>query len=206
VLELYSDRACRVVELAVDQAGLLGHRHVGTEHLLLGILVDGETPAAAALVAHGATVDAVRDKVAEAVGRKEQDGSGTELPFTTRAKRAIERATRLSLKRKEPHVEAAHVLLSVLDVEGTAGQVLRGLGVDLSNLRDALEQRWTAADPKAGSAPAERSVPCCPVCGTALEVALAQRVMRARGAGKAGREFVVGYCSACGAALGVTPV
>jgi ATP-dependent Clp protease ATP-binding subunit ClpA len=137
VFERLSDRARNALALAEDEARLLRHGHVGTEHLLLGVLADADSPAARALVAHGATLDGSRSMVAEAVG--EQDlGAGADPQLTPRANRALERAQRLSLRRHDAQVDTDHIMLSVLDIEGRAGQVLRGLGVDLVSLHGAL--------------------------------------------------------------------
>jgi hypothetical protein len=206
VLDRFSDRSRRIVVLAQEEAAHLGHQHVGTEHLLLGLLVEGESRAAHALVAAGASLDAARHKVTEAVGRSDRQ-TGGDLPFSVRAGRALDRASRLSLQRRDAQVEPEHVLLSVLDVEGTAGQVLRGIGVDVVALREAVELGPLERVPGVG---AERPVgegvsPFCPVCGAALETALAHRVVQASGVPRKPRGFIVAYCSACGSALGAAP-
>jgi ATP-dependent Clp protease ATP-binding subunit ClpA len=160
VLDQYSDRARRVVGLAEDEAQALGHHHVGTEHLLLGILADGQTPAAAALDAAGATLAGARPKVVEAVGEREPETMAGEVPLTARAKRVLERASRFALQRRSPEVETEQILLAILNVDGTAGQVLRGLGVDLTALQDAVTAlpQGPAAAAK-GRAPAKEKAP-----------------------------------------------
>jgi ATP-dependent Clp protease ATP-binding subunit ClpA len=223
VLERLSDRARRVLELAESEARRMGHQHVGTEHLLLGLLAEGESGAARALVAAGARLDAARERVAEAVGRDDRDPGGgpAELPYTRRAARALERASRLSLQRRDELVGTEHMLLSVLDVEGTAGQVLRRLGVDIAGLHDSVDLddgdgRVAAPAPSSGEAapPTREPVaagaragrtapPRCPDCRAALDGALAYRLVVGRGRGDS-RRFVVAYCSACGSALGAT--
>lgn len=145
-----------MVGLAEAEAEVLGHHHVGTEHLLLGILADGQTPAAAALDKAGATLAAARPKVAEAVGERQPETIAGELPLTARAKRVLERASRFSLQRRAPEVETEHILLAILNVDGTAGQVLRGLGVELTALYEAvsgLPDGAIAAAPKRAAAP-----------------------------------------------------
>ena len=221
VLERLSERTRRALELARAEARLLGHHHIGTEHLLLGLLAEGGSGAARTLVAAGATLDGARDKVAEAVGRDDGEVGDDELPYTARASRALERASRLSLQRRDEHVGTEHVLLSVLDVEGTAGQVLRVLGVDVAALRDAIDLDEgpgpVAAEPRrqagGGVGPDRPVSPRCPDCRASLDGALAYRVMAAeRGAagggaaegGAAARRFAVVYCAACGSALGAT--
>lgn len=197
------------MSLAEEEARRLGHGHIGTEHLLLGILADGESPSARALVATGATLDASRAKVAEAVTVTGGRGQPGPLQLTDRARRALERASRLSLRHHAEHVETEHVLLSLLDVEGTAGQVLRGLGVDLARVRAALgpmadDDRTTPGPAEGG--PTVRASPRCGACGSALAAALGHRVLASPGEGRDPREFLVAYCSACGSAIGATPV
>jgi ATP-dependent Clp protease ATP-binding subunit ClpC len=226
VFERFSDRARRVVSLAEVESNALGHQHLGTEHLLLGVLAQAHSAAAEALEGAGATLDGARLKVAEAVGRRPPPTTpGEDLALTARAKRAIGRASRFSLQNREPYVEPEHVLLGVLDVEGTAGQVLRGLGVDVGRLRDGLARR----SPPMGSAlePAETSGPersgavaadlresvdpepepdaapaRCPACGAPLAGGLACRVMTARQEGGGTRELLVTFCTRCGSAFG----
>ena len=207
VLERFSSPARRVVALAEKEAQRLGHGHVGTEHLLLGILAEGESSAARALMASGATLEGCRHMIAEAVP-VEPGGPVGEPQFTDRAKRTLERAGRLSLRQHDEHVGTEHVLLSLLDVEGTAGQALRGLGVDLAGLRLALDS--TVEEP-AGSGPgmggvAERGVPRCGACGSALDRALAHRVLTSRSQTRQPQQFVVAFCVTCGSVIGATAV
>ncbi len=190
-----------MVSLAQDEAQRLGHRHIGTEHLLLGILADGQSRSAQALVASGATLEGARQKVAEAVPVHD-GGSGTgDLQFSDRAKRALDRAGRLSLRDHEEHVDTDHVLLSLLDVEGTAGQVLRGLGVDpaavrvtLGSTADNVRSRPGTDDTPLSGRPSPR----CGGCGSSLETGLAHRVVISRGEADQSQRFVVAFCSSCG--------
>src|SRR5256885_3110122 len=178
MLEGFSERARRVVTTAEQEARRLGHGHIGTEHLLLGVLVDGSTAAARVLVAAGATADGARRKVMEAVPADRDNPVGDDLPLTARAQRALDRAGRFSRQRHDPEVSTGHVLLGILDVEGTAGQVLRGLGVDVPALPAALEAtaRSRGATPAATTPavatvaapsptpveePAAEPAPCC---------------------------------------------
>ena len=223
VVERFSERAQRVIEVAEDEVRRLDHPYIGTEHLLLGLVAD-VGPTGRALVGAGATADATRDKVAEAVGRNAPRQRGG-LEYSVRARRAVERASRLSLQRRDDHVEPEHLLIGVLDVEGRAGQVLRGLGVDVTSLRSAVDlpnQIVHIGGPRALAEKETRDhprpTPQCAVCGTALERSLSYRIIEATaeegedggggggGGGSNGtREFIVAYCSACGAALGVAP-
>jgi ATP-dependent Clp protease ATP-binding subunit ClpA len=138
VLENYSVGAQRVVSLATMEARRLDHPRVGTEHLLLGLLSDDDGEPADVLRAAGVSLAAARRKVVEASGADAGSPNSEALPFTPRAQRALERAARFSRKELEPEVTAGQVLRGVLDVEGLACQVLRGLGVDIVHLRDGF--------------------------------------------------------------------
>ncbi len=120
------------------EARTLDHPRVGTEHLLLGLLSDDDGEPADVLRAAGVNLTAARHKVVEALGADAGSPGSEPLPFTPRAQRALERAGRFSRKEQEPEVTAGHVLRGVLDVEGLACQVLRGLGVDIVQIRDAV--------------------------------------------------------------------
>jgi len=183
----------------------MGHHHIGSEHLLLGIMSVVECKEARALRAAGASLDAAREKVDEAVGTKLDSHVG-EPTFTARARRALERASRFSLQRLESKVGTEHVLLGVLDVEGTACQVLRGLGVDVGNLRRTIdtapnESEARPATPAVESGPAAEVGPRCIGCGDDLVGALAQRTVASTDASGTVRNVVVVYCSSCGTAV-----
>ena len=120
------------------EARRLDHPRVGTEHLLLGLLSDDDGEPADVLRAAGISLIAARHKVVEALGADAGSPNSEALPFTPRAQRALERAGRFSRKDQQPEVTAGHVLLGVLDVEGLACQVLRGLGADIVHLRNAV--------------------------------------------------------------------
>jgi ATP-dependent Clp protease ATP-binding subunit ClpA len=148
VLERFDQAARRSVDLAAVEAQRLGHPHVGTEHLVLGLLAEGHNPAARLLQAAGAPLSACREKVTEALARRDLPPAppdAADLELTDRAARAIDRAGKLSLRLKSELVSPVHLLVSVMDVEGTAGQVLRGLNVDITVLRDDLAKAATRA-------------------------------------------------------------
>jgi len=205
VIERCDDPARAAIDGAYRAARELDHSQVGTEHLLLGILAEANTTAAAALFACGATLDGCRVKVAEAVASKRPGSPAAELTLTDRANLALERAGRLSLRQRCDHVEARHILLSVLDVEGTAGQVLRGLTVDPDCVRQRL-QSPSAENPGREPPPApdgqpDDVAPCCSRCGSNLDASLAHRVLASRGDDGLVARFVVAYCSRCGHAI-----
>jgi ATP-dependent Clp protease ATP-binding subunit ClpC len=197
VFERFSGSARHAVLTAQDEAVRLGHSHVGTEHLLLGLLSDGGSSAGEALSAAGATYDGARKKVGEVVPRS---GAGRgKPPFSARAKRALDRAERFCLQARAGELGTAHVLRGVLDVEGTAGQVLRGLGVDVVALQQAVQSDTAPERSVPVAAPAVR----CPGCGADLASTLSHRTLTARG--DSDREVDVTFCDACGTALGATP-
>lgn len=208
-LEGFDGSARRAVALAEAEARELRHDHVGTEHLLLGLLAD-ETPVAGALVDAGVTLTAARRKVGEAVRRNSTPSrlESSVLPRTARATRALGRAVRFANARHRD-VGSEHVLLGVLDVEGTAGQVLRGLGVDVERLRTMLDDLAGARpgddavdSPQDSEPPGQVVSPCmCPSCGAALDDNLVYRTLTADGPGGP-RDVVVYVCAACGRAVG----
>jgi len=204
VFERLNDQARVAVAAAEDEARRMGHHHVGSEHLLLGIMHVVECPEARALRAAGASLDAARDKVDEAVGTKLDSHVG-EPEFTARARRALERASRFSLQRLDAHVGTEHVLLGVLDVEGTGCQVLRGLGIDVGNLRrtiDSVPQEAVVSSAAAEVAAAAAIIPKCLGCGEELVGGLSYRTVAATDAAGAVRNVVIVYCAGCGTALG----
>jgi hypothetical protein len=197
VFENFSDSAREVVTAARTEAGRLGHEHVGTEHLLLGLLARRDETAATVLREAGATAVAARHKVAEVTGTTGAP-SAEERPFTPRAQRALERAARFARQEREPRVECEHVLLGVLDVEGLGCQVLRGL--------NALARARTGDGPVAApEASVEAVPPRCSSCGAALDESLAARTLHAQREAGAAKRVVVLFCSVCGTALGVVP-
>jgi ATP-dependent Clp protease ATP-binding subunit ClpA len=199
----FADDARDAVARAEQVARELGLQRVGTEHLLLGVLT-GTNPASQALLAAGATVAATRHKVVETAGGG--GGSRTEgvLEPTSRAARAMGRARRFSHQDHAEAVAARHLLLGILDVEGTAGQVLRGIGVDVGSLRATLVEPATQPEPRAEPiARAPVDGPMCPHCGAAVEE-LAFTIVRATGAAGRAGDAVAFSCTACRAVLGVS--
>jgi ATP-dependent Clp protease ATP-binding subunit ClpA len=188
--------------MATVEARTLDHPRVGTEHLLLGLLSDDDGEAADVLRAAGAHLAAARHKVAEASGADAGSPNSEVLPFTPRAQRALERAGRFSRKDQEPEVTPAHVLLGVLDVEGLACQVLRGLDVDIVHLRGAVGT--TRAGVPVDDQPAVEAVrPQCPSCRAPLDDTLTETVIPARRVGKPATEVTVAFCAACSTTLGI---
>ena len=138
--ERYSDPARRVVGLAQAEAVALAHHYVGTEHLLLGLIAEGEGVAVAALRAVGIDADAVRRRVEEVVGRGTSPPVG-QIPFTPRTNKVLELAVRQADKLKHDQVGTEHLLLGLVNEgEGLAAQMLVEMGADLRKVRKTVTQ------------------------------------------------------------------
>jgi ATP-dependent Clp protease ATP-binding subunit ClpA len=138
VFERFTDQARRVVVYAQEEAQLLHHHYVGTEHLLLGLAHDGQGVAARALELLGIRLEAVRSQVEAIVGRGQQAPSGHVL-FTPRAKKVLELSLREALQLGHNYIGTEHLLLGLIqEGEGVAAQVLVTLGGDLSRVRQQV--------------------------------------------------------------------
>ncbi|HKA84721.1 MAG TPA: Clp protease N-terminal domain-containing protein [Acidimicrobiales bacterium] len=135
MFERFTDRARRVVVLAQAEAQELGHERVGTEHLLLGILREGDGLAGRALTSLGVEVGAVREQVIEAAGRGEATPR-QRIPFSPRTKKVLELALREALDLGHDYIGTEHILLGIVrEGEGLAAKILVGSRVDLSDVR-----------------------------------------------------------------------
>jgi len=140
VFERFTDRARRVVVLAQDEARMLNHDYIGTEHLLLGLIGEGEGVAARALESLGISLDAVRQQVEQVIGRGEQAPSG-HIPFTPRAKKVMELALREANDLGHSYIGTEHILLGLIrEGDGVAAGVLTGLGADRPRVRQQVTQ------------------------------------------------------------------
>jgi len=138
MFERFTDRARRVVILAQDEARAMNHNYVGTEHLLLGLIHEGEGIAAKALAQMGITLDGARAEVEALIGKGSQAPAG-HIPFTSRAKRILELSLREALQLNHPYIGTEHILLGVLrEGEGVATQVLIKMGADLGQVRETV--------------------------------------------------------------------
>ena len=138
MFERFTDRARRVVVLAQDEARKLDHNYVGTEHILLGLLRDGEGVAVAALDALGVSLEETRAKVTEIIGRGSEQPSG-HIPFTPRAKKVLELSLREALELGTDYIGTEHILLGLIrEREGVAAQVLVDLGAGLDQTREKV--------------------------------------------------------------------
>ncbi|MCO5968709.1 Clp protease N-terminal domain-containing protein [Actinoallomurus soli] len=135
VLERFTDTARRVVVHAQEEAHALEHGHIGTEHLLLGLLRGDTDGAVRALDAAGLTLDTARGDVEELVGRGTAPPD-TEVPFTPRAKKVLELSLREALQFGHDYIRSEHILLGLMrETEGTGARILRRCGVDTLELR-----------------------------------------------------------------------
>ena len=140
MFERFTDRARRVVVLAQEEARLLNHNYIGTEHILLGLIHEGEGIASQALESLGISLEAVRDQVEEIIGQGSQSPNG-HIPFTPRAKKVLELSLREALQLGHNYIGTEHILLGLIrEGEGVAAQVLVKLGAELSRVRQQVIQ------------------------------------------------------------------
>ncbi len=140
MFERFTDRARRVVVLAQEEARLLNHNYIGTEHILLGLIHEGEGIAAQGLEGLSIDLEAVRDQVVEIIGQGSQAPSG-HIPFTPRAKKVLELSLREALQLGHNYIGTEHILLGLIrEGEGVAAQVLQKLGAELHKVRQAIIQ------------------------------------------------------------------
>ena len=140
MFERFTDRARRVVVLAQEEARILNHNYIGTEHILLGMIHEGEGVAASALESLGISLTAVRSQVEEIIGRGQAAPTG-HIPFTPRAKKVLEFSLREALQLGHNYIGTEHILLGLIrEGEGVAAQVLQKLGADLNRVRQQVIQ------------------------------------------------------------------
>ncbi len=172
MFERFTDRARRVLVLAQEEARLLNHSFIGTEHILLGLIHEGEGLAAKALESLGISLEAVREKVEETIGPAGSAPTGSP-PFTPRAKKVLELSLREALQLGHNYIGTEHMLLGLVrEGEGVAAQVLMSLGADLSRVRQQVIQLLSgfqgreaaaAGAPGAGAASGQESPTGSPV-------------------------------------------
>ena len=140
MFERFTDRARRVVVLAQEEARVLDHNYIGTEHILLGLIHEGEGVAARALESLGISLEAVRTQVQEMIGPGDEAPTG-HIPFTPRAKKVLELSLREALGLGHNYIGTEHILLGLIrEGEGVAAQVLVGLGAGLDRVRQQVVQ------------------------------------------------------------------
>src|SRR6516162_6762097 len=162
MFERFTDRARRVVVLAQEEARMLNHNYIGTEHILLGLIHEGEGVAAKALESLGISLDAVRQQVEEIIGQGQQAPSG-HIPFTPRAKKVLELSLREALQLGHNYIGTEHILLGLIrEGDGVAAQVLVKLGADLNRVRQQVIQLlhgYQGKEPASAGTPGAESAP-----------------------------------------------
>jgi len=158
MFERFTDRARRVVVLAQEEARMLNHNYIGTEHILLGLIHEGEGVAAKSLESLGISLEAVRSQVEEIIGQGQQAPSG-HIPFTPRAKKVLELSLREALQLGHNYIGTEHILLGLIrEGDGVAAQVLVKLGADLNRVRQQVIQLlsgYQGKEPATSGGPAE---------------------------------------------------
>src|ERR1700710_561371 len=154
MFERFTDRARRVVVLAQEEAKMLNHNYIGTEHILLGLIHEGEGVAAKALESLGISLDSVREQVQDIIGQGQQQPTG-HIPFTPRAKKVLELSLREALQLGHNYIGTEHILLGLIrEGEGVAAQVLVKLGADLNKVRQQVIQLLSGYQGKEATASA----------------------------------------------------
>ena len=219
MFERFTDRARRVVVLAQEEARMLNHNYIGTEHFLLGLAHEGEGIACQALEALGISLDTVRAQVHEVIGEGAEPAGG-HIPFTPRAKKVLDLSLREALQLSHRYIGTEHILLGIIrEGEGVAAQILVKLGADLNTVRqqviELIARRpgettprlpaeatpWVGAPRTATvrTPPDPDRMPLCPGCRESLTGSLKYRVLEMTehegdGVGK----MLVAYCTSCG--------
>ena len=137
MFERFTDRARRVVVLAQEEARMLSHNYIGTEHILLGLIHEGEGVAAKALESLDISLEAVRAQVEEIIGQGQQAPSG-HIPFTPRAKKVLELSLRESQELGHTYIGTEHILLALIREGGVGAQLLAGAGVEHHRARQQV--------------------------------------------------------------------
>jgi len=147
MFERFTDRSRRVVVLAQEESRMLGHNHIGTEHLLLGLIHEQPGVAGQVLASAGITVEAARVQVREIVGPGSKAPTG-HIPFTQRAKKVLELSLREALEQRKSYIGTEHILLGLIrDPDGVGAQILERLGASLPALRQQVIEAAKAAPP-----------------------------------------------------------
>jgi ATP-dependent Clp protease ATP-binding subunit ClpC len=210
VFERFTDRARRVLVLAQEEARLLNHNFIGTEHLLIALIEERDGVAAHSLRDLGITLEAVRNRVEEIIGASASTPSGG-APFTPRTKKVLELSLREALQLNHSYIGTEHLLLGLVrEGEGVGAQVLRDLGVELSDVRETVIQRISEfqSESTAEGEPHEPSSPGsprCPNCSSDIEQVLRYRsvTIPPPSPNSLPLSVEVVYCSNCGRVLTV---
>ncbi len=153
MFERFSDNTRRVIVLSQEEARLLGHNYIGTEHILLGLTAEPDGTTAALLADLGVELPALRERVATLIGTSEDEPSG-HIPFTPRAKKVLELSLREALLLRHSTIAPEHLLLALVrEGEGVAAQILVAVGADADRVRKAVLAHF------GGAGPAPRELP-----------------------------------------------
>lgn len=156
MFDRFTDRARRVLVLAQDEARLLNHNYLGTEHLLLGLISEREGIAAKALEAIGISLGSAEQSVKEIIGVGSTPPSGTPPPFTPRGRKVLELAFKEALQLGHTYIGTEHILLGLIrEGEGVGALVLQNLGADLGRVRHTVLQLLSSYGPKETDGPQE---------------------------------------------------
>jgi ATP-dependent Clp protease ATP-binding subunit ClpC len=222
MFERFTDRARRVVVFAQEEARMLNHSYIGTEHILLGLIHEGEGVAARALESLGISLPDVRRDVGEIIGKGEGAPTG-HIPFTPRAKKILELSLREALQLGHSYIGTEHILLGLVrEGEGVAAQVLQKRGADLNRVRQTVIQLLsgyaggeatatgetvsgvgTFGEPATGDEVSDvHDQPTCSSCFAILQDHARIRRLEIDDVGGS-RSVEVLYCGRCGVTLGV---
>jgi ATP-dependent Clp protease ATP-binding subunit ClpC len=212
VFERFTDRGRRVVVLAQEEARMLNHNYIGTEHILLGLIHEGEGVAANALESLNVSLEAARHQVEEIIGQGQAAPTG-HIPFTPRAKKVLELSFREALQLGHDYIGTEHILLGLIrEGEGVAAQVLQQLGAHLNRVRQTVIQLLSGytglgegvltGSEVAGWHPT-RSGPRCPSCSRPLEGELRYQELDATRLGESEdpMPILILFCGRCGELL-----
>ena len=217
MFERFTDRARKVLVHAQEEARLLNHNFIGTEHILLGLIDEGEGVAAKALTSLDITLEAVRRKVAETIGPAGTSTPGSP-PFTPRSKKVLELSLREAMQLGHNYIGTEHILLALVrEGEGVGAQVLVNLGAGLAEVRVRVIEllsiaRYRVGEPAGllgvaeGGHRTSDKPPFCPHCLTTLEGHLRSVSLPAKAADpeEPDADWTFVYCDTCGRSLGAT--
>jgi ATP-dependent Clp protease ATP-binding subunit ClpC len=138
MFQRFTDRARRVVVLAQHEARTLDHDYIGTEHILLGLIDEGQGVATTALTSMGISLEEMRQAARDSIGRGAQPRESGHIPFTPQAKKVLELSLRESMQLGHDYIGTEHILLALIREDGGAAQLLARAGVDLDRARQQV--------------------------------------------------------------------
>jgi ATP-dependent Clp protease ATP-binding subunit ClpC len=146
MFDRFTDPARRVVVLAQEEARMFNHNYIGTEHILLGLIHEGDGLAATALTGLGINLEVVRDQLDQFLGQGPRASTG-HIPFTPRAKKVLEYSLREALQLGHNYIGPEHILLGLIrEGNGVAVQILDRLAIDLAGLRQRVLKLLRSAE------------------------------------------------------------